>query len=309
VLGLLAIYGAGRLIEITATAKDAPVLRAGVIQGAVEARLRWDPRAKDQILMRLKALTADAEQQGAELVLWPEAAYPYVLDHAPVTMPRGRRGILGGGVNGPVLFGLLTRAREERGQHNAATLVMPDGRTQQPQAKLKLLWFGETVPLGDYIPPLRRAFFRAGGLIPGDSVELMTWRDARIGVLNCYEDTLPAVGRRIAAEGPNLLVNLTNDAWFGLGAEPELHLRLSAMRAIETRLDLVRAVNMGAPAWIDAAGRVRARGAADRPGVMMVTPALHDGTPTVYARAGDAPLLVLLLAAIAEAWWRRRRAG
>jgi apolipoprotein N-acyltransferase len=306
-LALLAVYGAGRLIELSAREKDAPVLRVAVVQGAVEARLRWDPRAKDQILSRLRALTVEAEQQGVDLTIWPEAAYPHVLEHAPASMPRGRRGIVGGGVNGPVLFGVLTRAKQERAQHNAATLVAPDGRTQQPQAKLKLLWFGETVPFGDYIPALRRAFFRAGGLIPGESVELLRWRDARIGVLNCYEDTLPAVGRRVAEARPNLLVNLTNDAWFGLGAEPELHLRLSAMRAVESRLDLVRAVNLGAPAWIDAAGRVRARGSADRPGVMLVTPALHDSPPTLYTKAGDWPLLLVLAIAVGEAVWRRRR--
>jgi apolipoprotein N-acyltransferase len=223
-------------------------------------------------------------------------------------MPRGRRAIVGNGVRGPVLFGLLTRARHEQAQHNAATLVDPDGRTQLPQAKLALLWFGETVPFGQYLPAVRRWFSRAGGLVPGDEVSLLSFQQARIGVLNCYEDTLPGIGRRLAREKPNLLVNLTNDAWFGMGAEPELHLRLSAMRAVEARLDLVRAVNLGAPAWIDAAGIVRQRGEAERQSVMLVTPALNDQSPTLYTRAGDVPLLLLLLAAIADAWWRTNRA-
>ena len=61
-----------------------------------------------------------------------------------------------------------------------------------------------------------------------------------IGVLNCYEDTLPGIGRRLHRPRPNLLVNVPTTRWFGPTSEPELHLRLSALRAVETRLDLVR---------------------------------------------------------------------
>lgn len=305
-LGLMLVYGALRIADVSAAARSAPRLRAGVVQGAVEARLRWEPRARDEILMRLRKLTIASEAQGAELTIWPEAAYPYVLEHAAGPMPSGRRAIVGGAVKGPVLFGALTRAAADA-QHNAAKLVMPDARTSEGQAKLELLWFGETVPFGEYLPWLRKAFFRAGGLVPGESVQLIAWRDARIGVLNCYEDTLPGVGRRVALAEPNLLVNLTNDAWFGLGAEPELHLRLSAMRAIETRLDLVRAVNLGTPTWIDAAGIVRQRGSAEQQGVMLVTPGLSEHPPTVYVRFGDAPLVLLLALLAGEAVLRRRR--
>jgi apolipoprotein N-acyltransferase len=116
-----------------------------------------------------------------------------------------------------------------------------------------------------------------------------------MGVLNCYEDTLAGVGRRIVgALAPNLLVNVTNDAWFTGSAEPELHARLAAMRAIELRLDLVRAVNLGVASWIDARGVVRARDERDTPSLIHVAPALRAPVPTFYARYGDAPLAVAL---------------
>ena len=117
---------------------------------------------------------------------------------------------------------------------------------------------------------------------------------------------MPAVGRKIAKARPNLLVNVTNDAWFGPTAEPELHLRLSALRSIETRLDLVRAVNLGVPACVDASGSVRVRGTADKESVMFVSPALSEAPPTFYVRFGDAPLWVALALAMAEAYRRRR---
>jgi len=205
-----------------------------------------------------------------------------------------------------VLFGLITTAPGGDAGHNATTVVSPEGLVQVPQAKMELLWFGETVPFGEHLPFLRKLFSRAGGLIPGKDVSLLSSGPARIGVLNCYEDTLPAVSRKIAKVGPNLLVNVTNDAWFGPTAEPELHLRLSALRAVETRLDLVRAVNLGVPAWIDASGAVRVRGAAEAESVMHVTPALSEAGPTVYVRFGDTPLWIALGLAMAEAYRRRR---
>jgi apolipoprotein N-acyltransferase len=121
----------------------------------------------------------------------------------------------------------------------------------------------------------------------------------RAAVLNCYEDTLPVAGREAMEVRPNLLVNVTNDAWFAGSAEGELHLRLATLRAIETRRDLVRAVNKGPTSWVDAAGRVRTRYAERFPAAVAVEPALLDGAPTIFARVGDAPLVVLVAAALA----------
>jgi apolipoprotein N-acyltransferase len=118
----------------------------------------------------------------------------------------------------------------------------------------------------------------------------------RVGVLNCYEDLSGGAGRSVwAAARPQLLVNVTNDAWFAGTSAPALHARLAAMRAIELRTDLVRAVNDGGGEWVDAAGRVRrlARGGA---GVRIATPALRAAAApaTPYARLGDWPLAAAL---------------
>ena len=252
-------------------------------------------------------MSGESERQGAKLTVWPEAAYPYVLSHQAGPTPRDERSLLGPGVRGPLLVGLITQPADRQGQYNAATLISPDGSMQRPQAKLELLWFGETVPLGQYLPFLRRIFSRTGGLLPGDEVALLRDGSARIGVLNCYEDTLPGIGRRIARHEPNLLVNITNDAWFGPTSEPELHLRLSTLRAIETRLDLVRAVNLGVPAWIDATGTVRARGFDDRQSVMVVAASLNDRPPTFYVRVGDFPLWITLSLVALVGFVRSRR--
>jgi apolipoprotein N-acyltransferase len=303
----MGVYGALRIRAVRARLARLPTIRLGVVQGAVPARLRWKFTARNAILARLRGLTIRAERASVDLTLWPEAAYPFVLPNKPVPTPRDDRRIVGGEVHGPVLFGLITAASSGDGEYNAATIVSEQGFTEQPQDKMELLWFGETVPLSRYFPVLRHIFFRAGGLIPGRRVVLLSSGPARIGVLNCYEDTLPTTARRVARARPNLLVNVTNDAWFGPTAEPELHLRLSVVRAVETRLDLVRAVNLGVPAWVDASGTVRARGRDDRESLLIVTPALNDMSPTLYTRVGDIPLFASFALALAGAWLVARR--
>jgi apolipoprotein N-acyltransferase len=129
-----------------------------------------------------------------------------------------------------------------------------------------------------------------------------------MGVFNCYEDTLPSFGRELfAATQPNLLVNVTNDAWFVGSQEPWLHQRLAAMRSIELRRDMVRAVNLGVSSWIDAGGRMRRSRHDAEPGFLLVAPALRNEPPTPYARFGDWPVIALLSLSIGGLWWRQRK--
>ncbi|WP_437743533.1 apolipoprotein N-acyltransferase [Sorangium sp. So ce302] len=319
--GLLAAHGALRMAAVERASAGLPTARVALVNQAVGPHERWQAKNHPRILRTLHDLTREAEAGGAELTLWPEAAYPYPLSHSARQAPRGGRAILGPGIRGPILAGLITQAPpvkaadgvEERNSYNSATLVLPDGSMQPTQDKLQLLWFGETVPGGAYLPWLRRIFQKSGGLVPGAEPRALSLPREhgpalRIGVLNCYEDTLTGVGRRITgALAPNLLVNITNDAWFTGSAEPELHARLAVMRAIELRRDLVRAVNLGVVSWIDARGVVRSRDESAAPGVTFATPSVRDTPLTLYTRLGDAPMALLLAFASVACALRARR--
>ncbi|WP_437958199.1 apolipoprotein N-acyltransferase [Sorangium sp. So ce119] len=319
--GLLAVHGALRMASVERASAGLPTARVALVNQAVGPHERWQPKNHPRILRTLHELTRKAQDAGAELTLWPEAAYPYPLPHSARQAPRGGRAILGPGIRGPILAGLITQAApvkaadgvEERNSYNSATLVLPDGSMQPTQDKLQLLWFGETVPGGAYLPWLRRIFQKSGGLIPGAEPRALTLPrepgpSLRIGVLNCYEDTLTGVGRRITATlTPNLLVNITNDAWFTGSAEPELHARLAVMRAIELRRDLVRAVNLGVTSWIDASGVVRSRSEGAAPEITFASPTIRDTPLTLYTRLGDAPLASLIVLAVIACALRARR--
>jgi len=298
-------YGAVRLAQVEAARAGAPTVRVALLQPSVAASTRWEEDRAPAILGELTALTARAQGTGAELVVWPEAAYPYRLVHGTRRDPGGARGIVGPGSHVPVITGLLLTGAEDGAAFNSVLLAAPDGTLSASYDKRHLLWFGETVPLADRMPWLRHVFARGLGLAPGDTEVALAAGPVRAAVLVCYEDVLPAAGREAASVAPDLLVNVTNDAWFTGTEESELHLRMSILRSVELRRDMVRAVNGGVPSWVDAAGRVRARGPSDFAAIVDTHPALLDGAPTFYARFGDAPwaLLALLLANLAV--WRR----
>ena len=296
-------YGAARIASVEALRSRFPVARVGLVSPAFDAVERWDEGRAPALLADLNALTREAEAKGAQLTVWSEAAYPYALAHGTLVGPAGPYAILQPGTRGPVLLGTLTRP-DAGASFNSALVAYPDGTVSDSYDKMHLLWFGETVPLGEWIPWLKRTFMRGSGLSAGVHNSVLPAGPVNAGVLICYEDTLTAAGRQAAAGRPNLLVNLTNDAWFEGSREGDNQLRLAAMRAVEARRDLVRAVNGGPTSWVDAAGVVRARQDDPTPGVLIVEPALIEAGPTFYVRAGDLPLFAALGAVV---WWLRRR--
>lgn len=306
-LGAQGLVGVARMRAVDRARLEAPRARVALVQPAVAASTRWEEARATSILEGLTGLTRRAEARGADLVVWPEAAYPYRLPHGSRRELDAAHAILQADVHGPVLTGLLMSGAAGGADFNSALVATRDGALSASYDKRHLLWFGETVPLADRLPWLRQAFARGLGLAPGERSVVLVAGSVRAAVLSCYEDTLPVAGREAMEGRPNLLVNLTNDAWFAGSSESELHLRLAALRAVEARRDLVRAVNLGPPSWVDAAGRVRARGPVDFAGVLAAEPALLEAPVTLYARFGDAPWALASLVLANLAVWRAAR--
>jgi apolipoprotein N-acyltransferase len=134
----------------------------------------------------------------------------------------------------------------------------------------------------------------------------------RLGPLICYEDILPGFARRVAALRPNLFVNITNDAWFGRTAEPYQHLALAIFRSVEHRIEMIRSVNTGVSAHVDAVGRVVSATAsydplgqpAPEPVTLLADVAMLDGGG-LYRTIGDL-FGMLCLAALVTALVTRR---
>lgn len=304
------IEGKVRIKQVDALRDAAPHARITLVQPGTAALARWDEKLAPQLLEKLTSLTKSAEARGTDLTVWPESAYPYPLFHSARRTPPGDVAILGPGVHGPVLFGVMTRSLRVDGVeegYNSASLAFGNGDLSAPYDKRHLLWFGETVPLADQIPWLRETFARSGGLIPGEDVVRLDAGPIHAGVLICYEDAIVESGLDVMHVEPNVLVNVTNDAWFSGTSEGELHLRLSTLRSIELRRDQARAVNLGPTSMVDATGRVRMRYADVLPAAVPVDVALLDLPPTPFARFGHGPLTLAFLVACGRPVWRARK--
>jgi apolipoprotein N-acyltransferase len=260
-------YGGLRLHQVDAARAAAPKVKTGLVQANVGIIEKWDPREFAKLLETHQRLSAELTVGGAELVVWPESSYPYALPR-PFTheWPAGDPRRVRVGTATPLLFGALTRTLgppqkpADRYPYNTALMMDADGNVTGAYDKVFLMLFGEYIPFYDSIPwfsnlvPEASNFSR--GAEPGSFPLRVRGRDFKLGPLICYEDILPGFTRRVAKLSPNALVNITNDAWFGRTAEPYQHLALAVFRAVENRLELVRAVNTGVSAHVDAAGRV-----------------------------------------------------
>ena len=179
--------------------------------------------------------------------------------------------------------------------------------------KQRLVPFSESEPRGfGWLAPLLGPVTEGQPYVAGSEARVLAAPPALLGTPVCFEITYPELVRGFRRAGANLLVNLSNDAWFGPTAYAEMHLAHAVFRAVELRTWIVRGTNTGISAVLDPAGRVVVRSQLFREGVLSaeVRTSTRD---TPYARHGDAPLLaaLALLAGIAlgAGWLQRTGAG
>jgi len=279
-------FGALRIHQVEASLADAPRLRVGIVQPNMEALSKWTAPQEGQ--RRLVETTRQLEEAAQpDLIVWPENAWAAGLPDGITRVPES----LTGGVRTPILLGAAVRRRVGGELHgwNRVLLVDAAGEIRGHYDKVELLPFSESMPLGDHIPWLRALPAQRGRLVPGERLDPLLLREWRISALVCLEDILPGFVRRVMHEGsPHLLVNLTNDAWFGDSHEPWIHLALSKLRAVEQRRYLVRATNTGVSAVIDPLGRVVAQADPFTRQSLVAEVAMLEGR-TVYQALGDWP--------------------
>jgi apolipoprotein N-acyltransferase len=196
--------------------------------------------------------------------------------------------------------------------YNTAVSSDPAGNVTGRYDKQYLLTFGEYLPLGETFPVLYQWSPNSGHFSPGSSLDplVVDVRGERhpVTALICYEDILPRfTNDAVRHAKPELLVNMTNDAWFGDTTEPWEHLALAAFRAIEHRRYLVRGTNSGVSAVVDPVGRVIAHSGVFRQETVAAT--IHwMQSQTVYEKVGDWPWLLVSLALVTGCFVPRRRA-
>jgi apolipoprotein N-acyltransferase len=135
-------------------------------------------------------------------------------------------------------------------------LISPRLKTISKYDKAHLVPYGEYVPFKRYLPFLGKVVAQVGDFAPGESGNTMPWEKGAIGVQICYEVIFPELSRAMAKNNAVLLINITNDAWFGTSGGPYQHFSMTVFRAVENRRALARSANTGISGFIDPAGRI-----------------------------------------------------
>jgi apolipoprotein N-acyltransferase len=295
-LAALWVWGAERV----AGADPRPVegVRLRLVQGNIEQSLKWDAGRREQTFAHYIALTRGPGFERATHVIWPETAiaYRFVSDYpeARIVGERLERLMAAIPKSGALILGAI---RDERRQwFNSVHVVGPDGAVRATYDKYHLVPFGEYVPLRGLLRALgvEKLAHGAGDYSAGQGPATLPVPAApEASPLICYEVIFP--GTVAGRPRPGWLVNVTNDAWFGLTSGPYQHFASARLRAVEEGLPLVRAANTGITAVVDAYGRVTARMPIMSTGVLDAELPRARMHPTFYARLGDRSLLVLLL--------------
>lgn len=277
------------------SADAAPTFRVGLIQQGTDERL----------LEPLVTTSRELALEGAELVVWSEGAFPGVLPEGDAASAIGE--VLEGRTGGAsTLVGAVTR--DPNGLRNAAILLAPDGTELGRHDKGQLLPFAERLPLERELPWLRALSPRSGRFVAGTDTGKLQVGRAVLAPSICYEDLFASRAHTVGdAPSANLLVNLTNDAWFAGSQARGTHFALARMRAVESGRTLIRASRDGVTAAVAPSGEVMVELPLDHGSELLVDVPLMDGT-TLFSRFGALPgALLLALLGLASAVGRRAR--
>ena len=254
ILALWIGYGSYRLGEVDRLTAASPKIRVAVVQGNIKQGEKWQKSMVQTTLNRYAELTRRV--QGARLIIWPETAAPFLYLRTPDLAAEVQKIAKESGAY--LLFGCpaleLTTAGER--YFNRAYLLNPQGETIGAYDKAHLVPYGEYVPLRRWFPFIGKMVPMVGDFAEGPVGATVSLPEGAIGVLVCYESIFPYLSRAQVANGARLLVNITNDAWFGKTAAAYQHLSMAVLRAVEHHVCLARAANTGISAFIDGAGRL-----------------------------------------------------
>ncbi len=303
-----AIYGFIRMPMVDAAAEASEKVEVGLVQANMS--LTGKRKNKREGLERHLRLTRELTEQKEplDLVVWSETSVMSAVPEDDAERQLRRQFTRSLGV--PALFGsVLVRPVQDAREYvlfNSALLTDKTGSVVGRFDKQILLAFGEYLPFGDTFPVLYEWSPHTGRFQAGTSFKPLSLGDHQIATVICYEDLLPSFVNRVMSEGdPELLANLTNDAWFGDSSEPWQHLALAKFRAVEHRKFFVRSTNSGVSAFMDPVGRVISNTQTFEEAAQRATLRWMKGK-TPYTLWGDAPWWLATVASVVLAFRRRQ---
>ena len=269
-----------------------PEARVAVVQGNIRQDEKWSRAKKQETVAIYTRLSRRAlAGQATDLLVWPETALPFYPQQDPLVrevqqLVRQEKVYL---LTGAPTYRPHRDGPDDKPQYryyNSALLFGPDGKVVDGYAKQHLVPFGEYVPLKKLLFFLAPLVENSGDFSPGKSARPLVLGDRlRLGILICFESIFPDIARSEVRAGANLLVNLTNDAWYGRSSAPYQSLAMAVFRAVENKRSLLRAANTGISALVEPSGKIIVRSQIFVPAVLRgKVPVLEQ--QTVFVRGG-----------------------
>jgi len=260
VLLVISSYSNLRWQQVEDTSQHAESIAVGVVQGNVDQGQKWNPERQESTVndyvFQSRKLMRNKLQP--ELLVWPETSLPFYPVNHPLLFPiisllNEEKVML---LTGAPWFERGNPLSEEIQFYNSSLLFNERGDIIARTSKSHLVPFGEYVPLKRFLPFIAPLVQSVGNFSRGEVKDPLACKKARIGVLICFESIFGEISRKWVDAGANLLVNMTNDAWYGKSSAPHQTLAMTRLRAVETRRSIVRSANTGFSGFIDPLGRV-----------------------------------------------------
>jgi apolipoprotein N-acyltransferase len=232
-------------------------IKVALAQGNIPQDVKWNPAFQEETVAIYERLSRKTSGTGIELIVWPESSLPFFYQKESGYSQRISS--LARELNSYLVVSSPALESENGSEKllNSAFLIAPDGSTVGRADKLHLVPFGEYVPLATFLPFVKKMVQGIGDFSPGKSVTPLAAPFGKMGILVCFEGIFPEISREYVLNGAGLLVNITNDAWFGDSSAPYQHLSMTVFRAVENRVPLVRSANTGITAFIDSRGHIQ----------------------------------------------------
>ncbi|HMK34058.1 MAG TPA: apolipoprotein N-acyltransferase [Desulfomonilaceae bacterium] len=281
------MYGQVRILEFSPASPSGESCPIGVLQGNIPQEMKWEARTRELTFSTYERLGAAAVREGARLLIWPETSVPVLFGtRDPDTQQPGRISeILGV----PMLVGAPYCETVDGNDYYYNSALLMDGVNLTGRYdKIHLVPFGEYMPLSWLLPLGPGIAAREADYSPGHFMTVLSVPGCvPFSVLICYEAIFPDLARAALANGAQLLVNITNDGWFGDTGAPYQHLAMAKLRSVENRVWLLRSANTGISAAFDPAGNMVTSIPLQKEGYFVVTVPRAGRAGSFYCSFGD----------------------
>jgi apolipoprotein N-acyltransferase len=289
--------------KLTLRPTGVPPATAALLQPNISQQVRWDPQNTLDLYNRMIAMTLRAIDGGAQVVIWPESTVPLAFTsneffHLQIEQIAATKNV-------DIILGSVAEDPNDRSKiWNSAYLTSP-GKPGGRYDKIRLVPFGEFVPMRRFLKFAEKMVHAVGEFQFGTNDHPLRGKFA-YGPAICYEVVFPQITRRQVLNGADVLVTITNDAWFDGSSAPRQHLNSARLRAIEDERFLLRAATTGISAFVDPSGEVVQELPMNQEGIIYAKFQPRHGI-TPYVRFGDWFAWLAVLWSIAASFLGRKR--